>query len=472
MLLKNKDVLQRGVLREHSSTLVLLQRTLDLLAVALSGYLAYAAVFSNAWLSHNYRLALVYGVLSSGFFFDRAHLYRGWRGISLVVEWRLMSFAWAAMVIASAAVLGFAGFMDSQAATWLLTWGLIGWLFLTGYRVVLRITLRWIRSHGLNQRSVVIVGLNERGLAIADQIRRSAWVGLQLRGYFDDRTVARMNQAPTVPYLGNTQALARFVSENRVDQVWLVYPLCAEHRVKRIMHELRHCTVDIRLVLDIFAFDLCNHSIVEVAGVPILNLTASPMRGVNAWVKAVEDRLIAGIVLLLLSPLMLAIAIGVKASSAGPVFFRQERISWNGRSFTMMKFRSMPENIEAESGPVWARAGEQRATRFGAFLRRTSLDELPQLINVLRGDMSIVGPRPERPVFVEQFKDQIPDYMKKHLVKAGITGWAQVNGWRGNTDLKKRIEYDLYYIEHWSFWFDMKILFLTLFRGFVHRNAY
>jgi Sugar transferases involved in lipopolysaccharide synthesis len=169
---------------------------------------------------------------------------------------------------------------------------------------------------------------------------------------------------------------------------------------------------------------------------------------------------------------MLAIALAVKLSSPGPVFYRQERISWNNRPFQMLKFRSMPVDAEQATGAVWARAGEHRATRVGAFLRRTSLDELPQFINVLRGEMSIVGPRPERPVFVHQFKHAIPDYMKKHMVKAGITGWAQVNGWRGSTDLAKRIECDIHYIQNWSLWFDLKIIVLTLFKGFVHKNAY
>jgi putative colanic acid biosynthesis UDP-glucose lipid carrier transferase len=173
-----------------------------------------------------------------------------------------------------------------------------------------------------------------------------------------------------------------------------------------------------------------------------------------------------------ISPLMLVLAAAVKLSSPGPVFYRQERMSWNNKTFWMLKFRSMPVDAEQGTGAVWAKAGECRATRVGAFLRKTSLDELPQFLNVLKGDMSIVGPRPERPVFVHKFKQEIPAYMKKHMVKAGITGWAQVNGWRGSTDLCKRIECDLFYIENWSLWFDIKIVFLTLFKGFVHRNAY
>jgi len=202
-----------------------------------------------------------------------------------------------------------------------------------------------------------------------------------------------------------------------------------------------------------------------------MNLSVTPMDGTNRVVKAIEDRLLALILLLAVSPLMVIIAMAVKASSPGPVFYRQERVGWNGERFDMLKFRSMRVETERD-GVAWGGARDKPVTSVGAFLRRTSLDELPQFINVLKGEMSIVGPRPERPVFVEQFKEEIPDYMKKHLVKAGITGWAQVNGLRGDTDIARRIEYDLYYIENWSLSFDLKIIILTVFRGFVHRHAY
>jgi putative colanic acid biosynthesis UDP-glucose lipid carrier transferase len=209
-----------------------------------------------------------------------------------------------------------------------------------------------------------------------------------------------------------------------------------------------------------------------VAGLPVINLTESPLSDGNRVIKASEDFLLSLLLLMVASPAMLLIAAGVKLSSRGPVFYAQERVTWNGRHFTMLKFRTMPVDAEAATGPVWASPGEQRATRFGAFLRRTSLDELPQLINVLRGDMSLVGPRPERPEFVEQFRQQIPGYMQKHLVKAGITGWAQVNDLRGDTDLARRIEYDLYYIDNWSLLFDLRILCLTLWHILTSRNAH
>jgi putative colanic acid biosynthesis UDP-glucose lipid carrier transferase len=195
------------------------------------------------------------------------------------------------------------------------------------------------------------------------------------------------------------------------------------------------------------------------------------MSGINRIVKAIEDYALASLLLMVASPLMVLIALGVKLSSPGPVFYRQDRVTWNGERFSMLKYRTMPIDAEAASGPVWSSKGERRATPFGGFLRRTSLDELPQLINVLMGEMSLVGPRPERPEFVERFRQEIPGYMQKHLVKAGITGWAQVNDLRGDSDLGQRIQYDLYYIDNWSLWFDLRILVLTLWHILKSDNA-
>ncbi|MCG8537994.1 MAG: exopolysaccharide biosynthesis polyprenyl glycosylphosphotransferase, partial [Pseudomonadales bacterium] len=257
-----------------------------------------------------------------------------------------------------------------------------------------------------------------------------------------------------------------------VDQIWIAMPIAKVKQIQVLLKGLSQTTADIRLVPDIFGFQLLNHSVSAVAGLPVVNLSVTPMDGLNRYVKALEDKLFAGLILLVISPILFFLAIGVKLSSPGPIFYRQERVTWYGKSFHMYKFRSMPVTAENDTGAVWAKAGENRATPFGAFLRKTSLDELPQFWNVLKGDMSIVGPRPERPVFVDKFKDEIPGYMQKHKVKAGITGWAQVNGWRGDTDLNKRIEHDLHYIENWSLWMDIKIIFLTIFKGFIHKNAY
>jgi putative colanic acid biosynthesis UDP-glucose lipid carrier transferase len=227
------------------------------------------------------------------------------------------------------------------------------------------------------------------------------------------------------------------------------------------------------LVPDLFHLDLLlNSRVSDVDGLPVIHLLDEAPFDLRRIFKRGIDLAFSATALLLLSPLFLAIAAAVKLSSPGPVFYRQERMSLNGQTFTMLKFRSMPVDAEARTGAVWAKPGEARATRVGAFLRKTSLDELPQFINVLRGDMSVVGPRPERPVFIEQFRHDIPGYMLRHKVKAGMTGWAQVNGWRGDTSLEKRIQYDLYYIQHWSLAFDLKIMAMTVVKGLVHENAY
>ena len=224
---------------------------------------------------------------------------------------------------------------------------------------------------------------------------------------------------------------------------------------------------------DLFGLDLLmNSRVSDVDGLPVIHLLDEEPFDFRQVIKRAADVAFSIAVLILLSPLLAAIALAVKGSSPGPVLYRQERMSLNGQTFDILKFRSMPVDAEAGTGAVWSTKGESRATPVGAFLRRTSLDELPQFWNVLRGDMSVVGPRPERPTLIEGFRQQIPGYMLRHKTKAGITGWAQVNGWRGDTSLTKRIEYDLFYIQNWSLWLDFKIVLLTVWKGFVHENAH
>jgi putative colanic acid biosynthesis UDP-glucose lipid carrier transferase len=254
--------------------------------------------------------------------------------------------------------------------------------------------------------------------------------------------------------------------------VWIALPLRAERRIRDLLSSLRSSSVEVRFVPDIYSFHMLNHSVAEIVGLPVVSLTETPMSGPNRIAKAIEDRLLTTLLLIPALPLMGLIAIAIRISSPGPILYRQNRVTWYGERFEMLKFRTMPVDTEARTGPVWSRPSENRATAFGSFLRRLSLDELPQLFNVLRGDMSLVGPRPERPEFVEQFRREIPGYMQKHLVKGGITGWAQIHDLRGSTDLARRIEYDLFYIENWSVWFDLRILAVTVMHIFRSRNAY
>ena len=338
---------------------------------------------------------------------------------------------------------------------WFMLWAAGAMMLLWLERLGIYLFLRALRQRGFNLRHVALVGSGPAAENLKQRLDNAGWSGY--------------NIALTIPS-ADLMSLEQ-LAEATVDEVWLALPLSDETAIKNALHALRHSTAAIRFAPDMFTLRLINHGVSDVLGVPMFDLSTTPMTGMNQLVKWLEDKILSSLILLMISPLMILLALGVKLTSPGPVFYRQERVGLNNKPFHMLKFRSMPVDTE-KSGVQWGGSAAKATTRFGQFIRKTSLDELPQFLNVLKGDMSIVGPRPERPMFVEQFKEEIPDYMKKHMVKAGITGWAQVHGWRGDTDLKTRIEYDLYYIENWSLWLDLKIVVMTVFKGFVNKNAY
>lgn len=440
------------------------------IAAILAFYLRFDAevpVLSQQY--HAYLFCILFGVLLNVFVATAMGAYRNRGGTGLGDVLTPLLLAWGTTALALVVLLFALKASEAFSRLWFGSWVLLAAVLLTLERMVLLRVLRYLRARGVNRKRVVLVGFSEQIPELLQRLKKADWAGYEVVALFVPQ--GKEAVVPDVPVRRDLAALDSFVREHEVMEVWLTCPLREEAFLQEVLWLLRHSTVNIRYLPDLFALRLINHGVSEVMGFPMLDLSASPMTGVNRLVKAVEDRVLAAIILLLISPLMLVLALGVKLSSPGPVFYRQERVGWNGKPFMMLKFRSMPVDVE-KNGVCWGNAQAKPVTPFGAFLRRTSLDELPQFINVLKGEMSIVGPRPERPMFVEQFKDEIPGYMKKHMVKAGITGWAQVNGWRGDTDLKKRIEYDLYYIEHWSLWFDLKIIFLTIFKGLVHPNAY
>jgi putative colanic acid biosynthesis UDP-glucose lipid carrier transferase len=398
-------------------------------------------------------------------------LYEPQRGAGVAEEVRRLLFAWMLLAALTGGAIFATKMGDGYSRVWVSAWLLSGFLLTTALRLTVRLGLRALRLRGLNQRHIVIVGAGSLGRTVATRLLGAPWAGFYVRAFYDDDPAAAEVDALDRPVLAIDERLASDVAAGDIDQVWIALPLRADARIREILTMLREHPVEIRFVPDIYSFHLINHSMTEVAGLPVISLTETPMSGINRVVKAIEDYVLAAAFLVVVAPFMLIIAIGVKLSSKGPVFYRQERVTWNGERFQMLKFRTMPADAEAKSGPVWSRRGEKRATPFGALLRRTSLDELPQFLNVLKGEMSLVGPRPERPEFVERFRQQIPGYMQKHLVKAGISGWAQVNDLRGDSDLEQRIQYDLYYIDNWSLWFDLRILVLTLWHILKSRNA-
>ncbi|MBI3097112.1 MAG: undecaprenyl-phosphate glucose phosphotransferase [Planctomycetes bacterium] len=339
-------------------------------------------------------------------------------------------------------------------------------------RVVLRSILRAARRRGCNVRYALIVGSGKLAQYTANMLRRNSWLGIRLHAFVDDRPERIGRAWSGVPIVGPLERLPSILREKEIDQVFVALPARDVERSERIVAMLAEETVDVRIVPDFYHLATLNYSVTELDGLVMINLRESPVYGWNRAVKRGIDVAFSLCFLTVASLVMIPIAILIKLTSPGPVFYRQERMGLDGVTFQMLKFRTMRMDAEAQTGPVWAKESDPRRTGFGAFLRRTSLDELPQFFNVLKGEMSVVGPRPERPVFIEQFKKTIPRYMLRHKMKAGITGWAQVNGWRGNTSLRKRIQYDLYYIENWSVLFDLRIMLLTAFRGLINPNAY
>lgn len=339
-------------------------------------------------------------------------------------------------------------------------------------RAALREVLREARRRGYNLRHVLLVGDGDLGRAIHERLTRHPEFGLKVRGFLTEDSLRVGGFVGSTPICGQWDEVAEIVERDCIDQVVFALPFESLPKLGGLVSRLDAAAVDVKVVPDVERFVSLKSGIEEFGGLPLISLRATPLMGWNRVAKRTLDFCLAALALLLLWPVLLLIAVAVKLSGRGPVFFSQERMGLDGRVFQVWKFRTMALDAEAESGPVWATAEDPRRTSVGIFLRRFSLDELPQLLNVLRGEMSLVGPRPERPVFIEQFRSRVPKYMLRHMVQAGMTGWAQVNGWRGNTSIEQRIEHDLYYIENWSWRLDLKILVLTFVRGFAGKNAY
>jgi putative colanic acid biosynthesis UDP-glucose lipid carrier transferase len=467
----------KGFLKEHSSGLNASLHCLDWAAVVFGAILSHQLYLKTWALPPADAAAVLVAWLASAWLFPKFRLYRAWRGLPISEELKRISFAWVSVFALMLAIAFALKAGDTYSRGWIGTWLVVGWSWMVAQRLALRMALRWLRANGFNLRRVVLVGYDDQVAQVAERLRTENWHGLRVVGTFSPVPApAAPGRAAEPECRGSLAELVGCVASQPVEQVWIVMPLREEERVRDIMDALRNTTVDIRLVPDLFGLCLLNHGISEVAGLPVIDLSATPMTGTNQLVKAIEDRALASVIVLLLSPLMALLALGVKLGSPGPVLFRQLRHGWDGKPIEIYKFRTMYVHTEPDGAVTQARRSDPRVTPFGAFLRRTSLDELPQFINVLQGRMSIVGPRPHALSHNEQYKDLIDGYMLRHKVKPGITGWAQVNGWRGETDtlekMRMRVEHDLYYIDNWSLWFDLRIISMTLFKGFAHRAAY
>lgn len=414
---------------------------------------------------------VVYAVVIWGIIFKAMGLYAPMRSISKLKEtFKIAQASTVALVIFIALVYFLKEYKFSRVV--ILYFLLINITMLSAFRALGRSILHFIRRRGYNQRHVLIVGAGELGQRVFNTIKNTPELGLKVVGFLDKRSEWVGKNLNDVKILGLTQDIGSILDNRGIDQVIVALPLEDHEAFKQVMRQIDNEMVDIKVVPDLVQFMTLRGGVEELDGLSIISLRDSPLYGWNRILKRVMDIVFASAGIVVLSPLMLLIFVAIKLTSRGPVLYRQRRMGLDGQVFNILKFRTMKVSAEKESGAVWATKNDPRRTPVGALLRKISLDELPQLINVLMGEMSLVGPRPERPELIIKFKKTIPKYMLRHKMKAGMTGWAQVHGYRGNTSLEKRIEYDLYYIQHWSLLLDIKIIFMTFWSGLISKNAY
>ncbi|MBF0278131.1 MAG: undecaprenyl-phosphate glucose phosphotransferase [SAR324 cluster bacterium] len=345
-------------------------------------------------------------------------------------------------------------------------------VLLTLFRMGMQSMLKMLHKRGWHVRNIAILGNSEMIVNFVETLNQYHNSGMVFKGIIRLPRNNTRESFKKFPVLGNIEEIDSIVNDYKIDQIFIALSNEEKTDLSYCYEVLFDQMVDIKIIPDLGPFKLLHTDVEHFDDVPIVTIVQSPMDGWNSVQKRVLDFCGSLFATILFAPVMVIISALIKLTSPGPVLYKQERMGLDGVTFQALKFRSMHLNAENQTGAVWAVPNDNRRTVLGSILRKTSLDELPQLFNILKGEMSMVGPRPERPVFISDFKKRIPNYMLRHKVKAGLTGWAQINGWRGDTSLEKRIEYDLFYIEHWSIWFDIKILFLTIFKGFINPNAY
>jgi putative colanic acid biosynthesis UDP-glucose lipid carrier transferase len=419
----------------------------------------YWLVFNGYEVELHYNVALLFSCLLAGGLFALTGLYElnsQRYGYPVLLK---ITGALAATFVTLMIVAFFLKVTADFSRFWLGSWFLSALVLIYLGRIISSLLTYMINGGWLPQRSAIIIGDEISVLKTRQRLLAWGYSNISIdKCFYDSSDEYSSVEARS----GSIDDAYDYVDSNVVEQIWIAFDLTKKASdAQQALDRLSESMPEVKVVPYFSDMRLSNNSVEVVAGMPVLNLSTSPFHGLNKVVKLLEDKLFSIFFLIALSPIFIIVSLLVKLSSPGPIIYAQQRMSWNGKKFDIYKFRSMPVGAEDNTGAVWASQNESRATLIGSFLRKTSLDELPQFYNVLRGDMSIVGPRPERPIFVNEFKNKIPGYMLKHKVNAGITGWAQVCGYRGDTDLTKRIDCDLYYIENWSLLFDLKIIVNT-----------
>jgi putative colanic acid biosynthesis UDP-glucose lipid carrier transferase len=467
----------RGIFTHYQWLVILIQWFLDGLMVVL--LLAVLAFAYGVPFHEQYQLLSTLAFILTLLVFRAAQLYRPWRGVDFLRLGQRVLLAW---IIVTSLLLAL-GFVTKTTA-YFSRGVLLPWIFLTpvvllGMRLLVYKSLGFLRSYGRNTRTAVIAGAGSLGQHLARSLVDLPWLGIRFLGFFDDQKVKeKINLAGGLgdpPILGDLESMVSFVRDHQVNIVYLALPLRAEARVREIIEKLQDTTASVYFAPDVFLYSLFQSSLTDLRGIPLISLWETPFFGVNAMLKRVLDVILASILLVGAAPLFLILALGVKLTSPGPVFFKQRRYGLEGEEIRIFKFRTMSV-CEDGANITQVKRDDPRLTPFGKFLRRTSLDELPQLFNVLQGRMSIVGPRPHAVAHNEFYRQRLPRYMLRHKVRPGITGLAQVNGFRGETEtlekMEQRLAYDLEYLRRWSLWLDMKLICQTVWKTISDKNAY
>lgn len=465
---------QGGLTQRNSSLIGFIQQSVDIIVIWTTLLLT-TWIFDLSW-----RDIFTGAVMVSSLLFwilaTQNDLYGSWRTSSLTVEVRQVVTTWIGVILC-VLLLAYALKVSQQySRRAIVAWMLLVPLNLSIFRAILRALLRQARVSGRNFRRVAIAGAGQLGQDLVRSFRENPWMGIWVVGVYDDDGMSLTDAAATdLTYLGDLDQLLNDARNKHFDEIYIALPMTASVEIRNTIEGLANCSVQVNLVPDLLTFKLVNSRTKDVSGIPVISVYDSPMDENGHVLKRLEDIIAASIILCIVSIPMLLIAAAIKLTSPGPVIFRQRRYGLSGEEIWVWKFRTMTV-CEDGSYIRQARHGDTRVTRLGAFLRRTSLDELPQFFNVLQGSMSVVGPRPHAVAHNEEYRATIDGYMLRHLVKPGITGWAQINGWRGETDtldkMEHRIEHDLYYIRNWSLRLDLFIILMTVFKGFISKKAY
>ena len=477
----------RGFLTSSAELIGSIKQCSDLTSVAAGAFIAHYLRLESLTLNTTYQYALLTTCLAVFIIFRMFGLYRPWSNLSVWLEIKALLLAWASVVIMGLVVAYFTKTGAHFSRLWLSYWMIATGGLLVCSRLAMRYALKWVRSRGMNNQNVLIVGAQDLGRKISLHLKENYWAGLNVVGFLDNDPKLHGDVINGVKVLGGLENLERLALQkqqssnfyedkvlSQVSQIWIALPVDQEKDIQGICKMLENSALSVVFVPDVFSLRLFNYSVDNLAGLPIVNLRAAPITGKNLLLKTTMDYMISLVALILLSPIMAIIAVIIKLESEGPVIFKQRRYGVDGKEIIVWKFRTM--GVTQDGNHIQqATVNDPRITRFGGFLRKTSLDELPQFINVLQGTMSVVGPRPHAVAHNELYRKKIAHYMWRHKAKPGITGFAQINGWRGETDtrekMEKRVEYDLEYLQRWSLWLDIQIIFKTIISGFANKNA-